>query len=246
RGWWDGDGVAASTPSDWANAGGFQGYQYYLYGEWFFGGRGFVGLYSDEGDGRHYGWADIHTSGPRNEFTLYEFAFSDQPGKAVLAGGGEAIVGDVNVDGTVNGLDIDTMGDAIRTGSTFYALYDISADGTTEGTDGVIDLLDLDYLIRFLVEAGAGNGTEYGDFNLDGLIDTTDLTRLATDYGTGDTWAKGNANRNIDLITDTTDLTILATYYGTGPGDPDVVPEPVTLSLLALGASGLLVVRKRK
>ncbi len=69
--------------------GGFQGYQYFGYGEWFFGGRGFVGLYSDEADGRHFGWADITTGPARNEFTLHSFAFSDTAGVGVLAGAGE-------------------------------------------------------------------------------------------------------------------------------------------------------------
>ena len=154
-------------------------------------------------------------------------------------------VGSFDGDFDVDDIDIDLMGDAIRTGSTDFALFDISADGVTEGSDGVIDLLDLDYLVRFLVETSIGNGTEYGDFNLDGLIDTTDLTRLGTDFGTGDTWAKGNANRYLDLLTDNTDLTILATYYGQGPGDPDAIPEPATLGLLAMGAAGLLRRRRR-
>ncbi|MCK4601519.1 MAG: hypothetical protein KAU28_03580, partial [Phycisphaerae bacterium] len=110
------------------------------------------------------------------------------------------------VDG-VNDIDIDLLCDFIRAGLPYDSLYDISADGVTGGTDGFVDINDLDYLIRSLVETSLGTGTEYGDFNLDGLVDTTDLTRLATDYGAGDTWAKGNANRNIDLLTDTTDLT---------------------------------------
>ena len=40
---------------------------------------------------------------------------------------------------------------------------------------------------------------------------------------------------------DNTDLTILATYYGFG--ETDAVPEPMALSLLVAGASGLLARR---
>ena len=153
--------------------------------------------------------------------------------------------GDFNgVDG-VNDIDIDLLCDFIRNGLDYDSLYDISADGVTGGTDGFVDINDLDYLIRSLVETSLGTGTEYGDFNLDGLVDTTDLTRLATDYGAGDTWAKGNANRNIDLLTDTTDLTILATYYGF-EATPDAIPEPVTMVLLGLGACLPLFRRKRR
>jgi hypothetical protein len=147
--------------------------------------------------------------------------------------------GDTDIDTT----DIDLLADAIRLGSTDLDLFDISADGVTGGADGVIDRLDLDYLVHFLVETAIGSGTEYGDFNLDGMVDVTDLTRLAADYGSGDTWAKGNANRNIDLITDNTDLTILAAYYGAGV--PDAVPEPATLFVMGCGALGLLRRRRR-
>ena len=132
---------------------------------------------------------------------------------------------------------------AIRTGSTDLALFDISADGLTGGGDGVIDALDLDYLVRFLVETTIGPGTEYGDFNLDGLTDTTDLTRLATYFGGVDrTWAQGNANRYVDLTIDMTDLAILATYYGFGA--PDAVPEPATAALVVIG--GLAVLKRRR
>ena len=153
--------------------------------------------------------------------------------------------GDVDEDGDIDADDIDLMGDYIRTGvPPTAANYDLTADGTASGADGIVDILDLDYLVRFVVETSIGVGTEYGDFNLDGLVDNTDLTRLATYYGTGAAWAEGNANRNVDLITDTTDMTILATYFGQGPGDPDAIPEPATMSLLAAG--GLAALRRRK
>jgi len=150
--------------------------------------------------------------------------------------------GDFDLDADVDDLDIDALADAIRLGLT-ETVYDLSGAGEDGTPDGVIDINDLDYLVHQLVETTIDVGSEYGDFNLDGLVDTTDLTRLATDYGTGDTWVKGNANRNIDLITDTTDLTILATYYGFGA--PDAVPEPATLSLLAIGAAAALARRRR-
>jgi hypothetical protein len=149
--------------------------------------------------------------------------------------------GDVNRDTYVNVDDIDALCDFLRGEDpvTGYR-YDLSDDGenANEG-GGVVDLLDLDFLVHYAVETTAGTGTEYGDFNLDGMVDTTDLTRLATNYGADDWgWDDGNANRYIDTDIDNTDLTILATYYGFG--EPDVVPEPATLSLLAIGAAGLL------
>jgi len=68
--------------------GGLYGYGWYqVVGG--FGGRGIMGLYLDDVDGRHYGWADLSVNGSRNEVTLYSFAFSDTAGRGVYAGGGE-------------------------------------------------------------------------------------------------------------------------------------------------------------
>ncbi len=133
--------------------------------------------------------------------------------------------GDFNDDGRVDDLDIDLLADAIRNGldgPADLALFDLSNEaGTAE--DGVIDVKDLDYLVRKLVEVYVGGwylGTQYGDANLDGLVNTTDLTILAANYGGGDpndpqtwrTWSQGNFNRNLDMEINNTDLTILATY----------------------------------
>jgi len=152
--------------------------------------------------------------------------------------------GDFDLDGDVDDADIDMLCDFIRNGLAYDSLYDVSGPGEDGVPDSVVDTNDLDYHIRALVETAVGNGTEYADFNLDGMVDTTDLTRLATNYGAGDwKWDEGNANRNIDLVIDTTDLAILATYYGF-VASPDAIPEPMTLSVLVLGASGLLRIRR--
>ncbi len=162
--------------------------------------------------------------------------------------------GDVDEDGDIDADDIDLMADYIRTGiAPTTANYDLSDDGATGGTDGNIDLDDLDYLVRFLVETSAvdgdGNpifGTQYGDFNLDGEIELGDLTRLGTYYGVGDKWAEGNANRYLDELIELGDLTILGTYYGASNGGVDAIPEPMTMSLLAVGACLPLFRRKTR
>jgi len=161
-----------------------------------------------------------------------------------------ALVADFDDDGDVDDTDIDMLTDAFRLG-VYDPLYDISADGTTLGQDGWVNCLDMDFLVRYLVETTIGLGTEYADFNLDGKVDVTDLTRLATNFGPPGPggcwgWDDGNANRYMDCVIDNTDLTILAIYYGTGPGDPDVVPEPMTLSLLAVGGAASLLSRRAR
>ena len=81
-----------------------------------------------------------------------------------------------------------------------------------------------------------------GDADKNGAVDVVDLGILATNYDTpaGATWAKGdfNADGAVDVI----DLGILATNYGWAATGP--VPEPVCLSLLAVG--GVALLRRRR
>ncbi len=149
---------------------------------------------------------------------------------------------DVDGDGDYDADDIDALGDAIRLGLT-GAAYDISGPGEDGVPDGIVDVNDMDYFIHFLVETTVGFGTEYGDFNLDGLVDATDLTRIGTYFGSYSSWAEGNANRHVDMIVDVTDLAILGTYFGFNAAS-DAIPEPATLGLLAMG--GLAALRRRK
>jgi len=180
----------------------------------------------------------------------------------VLVAGGPALgdpLGDFDGNMHVDPDDIDLIGDAIRLGWT-DPMYDITADGETEGQDGVIDLLDQNFLIFELVETTVGQGAAYGDANLDGLIDTTDLTRMALNWGwgSGHGWDDGNFSRELDLVVDFLDFVRLAIWYGSyghyGPDDPegpiipplpDAIPEPASAALLLLGASAVLR-RRRK
>ena len=193
--------------------------------------------------------------GPYGTMELgYDSNSGNDRSAGIVIGPGVApvVIGDLDGDGDIDADDIDLMGDYIRTGiAPTTANYDLSDDGATGGTDGSVTILDLDYLVRYLVETSAvdgdGNpifGTQYGDFNLDGEIELGDLTRLGTYYGVGSMWAEGNANPHLDEDIELGDLTILGTYYGASNGGVDAIPEPATMSLLALG--GLAALRRRR
>lgn len=84
-----------------------------------------------------------------------------------------------------------------------------------------------------------------GDFNLDGVVDVSDLGILASNYGgtTAMTWGMGDATK--DHVVDDSDLDALATNYGSVAGFANV-PEPTTLSLLGFAALSLLLWRRKK
>jgi hypothetical protein len=80
-----------------------------------------------------------------------------------------------------------------------------------------------------------------GDANRDGKVDQIDLGILATNWGRTDA-DRGHGDLTGDAAVNLSDLGILAANWGVGTGP---VPEPMTLTLLAGGAIGLLG-RRRK
>ena len=139
------------------------------------------------------------------------------------------LLADVNTDGSADTIDIDTMYDNFGSGDD---VFDLNADGAA-------DTGDLDYMIHEVF------GTEYGDFDLDGAVDGTDLAIMKAFFGTSGGYGMGNING--DAFIDGTDLALFKTYMGflaPGAGGEDAVPEPTTLMLLGLGAAALLKRRK--
>jgi hypothetical protein len=136
-------------------------------------------------------------------------------------------------DGFVDAFDIDALADAILNGGS-VATFDLNGDL-------VLDSLDMDMLIASLVDTstmGEASGTFFGDFNLDGTVDLLDLNKLTANYNGLGGWADGDSNGDgsIQLL----DLNKLTANYNSTV----VVPEPATMSLLAMGAIAML--RRRK
>jgi hypothetical protein len=138
-------------------------------------------------------------------------------------------------DDIIDAYDVDALSDAILNGGD-VPTFDLVIDG-------VLDSLDMDMLIEMLVdttivdageEFGFVTGTFYGDFNLDGTVNLLDLNKLTTNYNGFGGWTLGDANGDgsISLL----DLNKLTANYNSTV----VVPEPATMTLLALGAVALI------
>jgi hypothetical protein len=125
-------------------------------------------------------------------------------------------------DGSADWSDIDD--------ATFF---DLSAD-----LDGDLDVdkADVDELVIGILE------TQYGDANLDGVVDVGDLGILAGAWGTTEGAGWCNADFTGDGSVDVGDLGVLAGQWGFGGSKS--VPEPTTMVLLGLG--GLAAITRRR
>jgi glucose/arabinose dehydrogenase len=151
--------------------------------------------------------------------------------------------GDFNGDNVTDAADIDRLAQAAN--QPYNALYDLNSDGVVTyavGSPGTVSS-DSDKLVRELVDVfdsqgrKVGNGTEYGDLNLDGQVFLSDLNAFATNYRQPGQfgWADGNIdgsqqpgtaeNPQVFLA----DLNVLATHWRHGLGSgaaSSIVPEP--------------------
>ena len=153
------------------------------------------------------------------------------PGSLVDNGGGGGVPGDVNSDGIVNAVDMDELSHAVLTGDS-DARFDVNSDGTVNGADR-------SHWINSI------NNSYFGDANLDGVFDSSDLVTafVSGKYETGDAagWIDGDWDG--DLLFTTGDLvTAFQTgKYEQGPrGAAPAIPEPSSLVMLLIGVVAFL------
>ena len=141
-----------------------------------------------------------------------------------------SLAGDLNANGVVDGDDVVLVSAAVALGDP---VGDVNEDGAVNADD-------LAYVVemKLLMDEETGEvGTLLGDFNLDGLVNAVDVAIMDAYYGNQGGYNLGDANG--DGVINAVDLAILAQTFGSDAGAA-AVPEPVSLSLLGIGAVALL------
>lgn len=145
------------------------------------------------------------------------------------------LLGDFDADGVLAASDIDLLSQAIREGAGDLR-FDLNGDGT-------VDLQDH----RFWVNDQNSANTFFGDSNLDGEFNSSDLVTVfeageyEDDVSSNSSWTTGDWDGNGDF--DSSDLVVAFQHggYELGPrSEVASVPEPSSASMLALVFVALL------
>jgi len=229
-------------PSEYVGGGGFGGIA---------PGMFYPGVVSDTGlsfaskvmtggllNGLIFTFRIVHPNAPEADAVTFHSYSYNNGGQHVyqdLAGPGTGPDPDIDGDGDVDADDIDLL--CANMGGD-PGLYDFDGDGDVDEDDFIFHVTNYAEWDDGL--GGTGTGTLQADFNLDGVVNATDLQLMKNSFGlSGIGFAAGNAN--CDTVVNATDLQILKDVFGQSATG---VPEPLTLGLLAVGGAALL--RRRK
>ena len=150
-----------------------------------------------------------------------------------------AAAGDIDFNGLIDAADVDWLRVAAADPDLYRSLFGIPAAAAADLTgEGDVDAADLDHLLHVLL------GTEYGDLNLDGAIDQTDLALWQTGFGLSPGAGYLGGDIDGDGVTDGGDFLALQRHQGfTAPSATasQLVPEPAsqTMALVTLLGAAL-------
>ncbi len=166
--------------------------------------------------------ATLDTSSAGTYGSTYTLSVSDEdlPGEAdgndltLTLSAVVSLLGDVDTDGdqtpdTIDADDIDALVGLYGTANMFADLDD----------SGVVDTADKDVLVQTILN------TEYGDINLDGLVNDDDYAIYAAHYGQTGGWAAGDLNG--DGTVTGADYTLFAAHYGFARSEGGDSPKDV-------------------
>lgn len=147
---------------------------------------------------------------------------------------GQDIDGDFNLDGALDGADIDALMIEVAAG-TNDAAFDLTSDGLVN--DGDRD--------AWLANAGPLNGFAgaflVGDSNLDGSVNAADLNAVGLTWqSANDNWTNGNFTGG---GTNAADLNVMALNWQQSvplAAAAHSVPEPASLVLLLFGVASIM------
>lgn len=156
---------------------------------------------------------------------------------------GVSLICDADGDGDCDQPDIDALYAAFGSAGPL----DLDSSGAVDESDIALWLAAASDPSNPYKTASGGTASDVyvlGDVNLDGDVNSTDLGQLLNNFGDASTttWSIGNLNG--DPFVDSADLGLLLNNFGAASAS--AVPEPNAMSILWLGITGLLLVRKRR
>ncbi len=153
------------------------------------------------------------------------------PGVENLSAVGGLLRGDTDHDGDVDADDIDLL---IANLGVVGTSFDVAGNG------GRANQTDLNWLVRNVL------GTEYGDANLDGVVDGLDYQAWRAGFGSDGGWAAGDFSG--DGIVNAAGYTVWRDNLGAGSASSNfasAVPEPATAIGFMIAAMSLAIRAKR-
>ncbi|MEM1011096.1 MAG: hypothetical protein AAGI46_02615 [Planctomycetota bacterium] len=211
--------------------------------------RGMIGV-NFEGDVFKSGDVLTSTTAPSGslvydvDLDLSGVTLSGTSGAAFTVEAKSLIPGDFNGDQIVDSDDIDLLANRVATSplaNDMFDEYDLETDMTI--TFDHLVASDASIVIRDVLS------TEFGDANLDGMVDLADFGLLNANFGSSGGWAQGDfdGNGTVNLA----DFGILNTYFGFGGSRSTsamllrlTIPEP-TFALSVIGFAVFGIARRR-